>query len=150
MQLDALMDHGPIVAQEVCPMIWEDENPPRGSVLEDILAHQGGKLLANVLPHWKDGKITPIAQDHARATFCRKITKADGHIDLSTDPLLAIRKIRAFDIWPGTYFFVQHNDRDMRIRIAQAHIDDGALIIDRVVPEGKNEMGYEDFKRGFK
>lgn len=150
MQLDAEMDHGPLIAQEEYPVQWEATNPPKGSVLEDMLAHQGGKLLASILSNWCAGKLQASAQDHDKATFCKKISKEDGRIDLSGDTLLNLAKIRAFDAWPGTFFFVKHGERDIRVRITEAHIDNDTLCIDRVVPEGKKEMAYSDFLRGLK
>ena len=39
---------------------------------------------------------------------------------------------------------------NMRVRITEAHFDGGNLIIDRVVPEGKKEMRYDDFLRGMR
>lgn len=150
MLLDAAMDHGPIILQEKYPLTWEPTDPPRGSVLEDALAHQGGKMLAKILPEWTMGKISSHEQNHDAATFCKKITKEDGHIDLSGDPLMNIAKIRAYDAWPGTFFFVKHGEREIRVRITEAHIEDGKLVIDRVIPEGKKEMNHADFLRGIK
>lgn len=150
MQLDALMDHGPIIAQEKYPEEWEAANPPKGSALEDALAHQGGKLLAHILPGWIKGELPAIAQDHSKATICKKITKEDGHIALDGDVYTTIAKIRAYDVWPGTFFFVHHNGRDVRVRITEAHVESGTLLIDRVIPEGKKDMSYTDFMRGLK
>lgn len=150
MLLDALMDHGPVIAQEKYPSTWEHNDPPRGSVLEEALAHQGGKLLAIILPQWESGMIKAQEQAHDMATFCNKITKDDGRIDLFDEPLQNIAKIRAYDAWPGTFFFIKHSDRTIRVRIAEAHIAQGELVIDRVVPEGKKEMNYADFQRGIK
>lgn len=150
MLLDADMDHGPIIAQEKYAEDWSKENPPKGSFLEHALAHQGGKLLAKILPAWISGTLHATTQQHALATFCAKITKEDGRIDITSDPFAAIAKIRAYDVWPGTFFFVQHAGRDIRVRISDAHINDGKLVIDKVIPEGKKEMQYADFLRGLK
>ncbi len=150
MKLDEEMDHGPIIAQEHFTEPLDPKNPPKGSALEEQLAHEGGKLLAHILPNWISGTITAIPQDHTKATYCKKITKEDGLIQLDADPLVNISKIRAYDSWPGTYFFVEHNGKQIRVRITEAHIAGDKLSIDRVTPEGKKEMGYDDFKRGLK
>lgn len=150
MQLDAEMDHGPIIAQEKYKTSWERSDPPKGSVLENALAHQGGKLLTDLLPGWIAGERKAVPQNHDAATFCAKITKEDGRVDIAGDPITTLAKIRAYDAWPGTFFFVKHGDRDLRVRITEAHIDEGKLIIDRVIPEGKKEMSYPDFLRGLK
>ena len=47
-------------------------------------------------------------------------------------------------------FFVERNGKRMRVRVTEANYQSGALVITRVVPEGKREMSYEDFLRGTK
>jgi methionyl-tRNA formyltransferase len=144
MLLDEEMDHGPIVAQrERILKNW----PPKGSELTRDLAHFGGALLAEIIPEWMDG-LKAGAQDHAHATYTKKITKADGLLDLSGDPLQNYRKIQAYDEWPGAFFFTEYNGKIIRVRITEAHYEEGNLTIDRVVPEGKKEMRYSDFLRG--
>lgn len=146
MQLDEEMDHGPVIAQrERIIANW----PPRGSELTRDLAHFGGKLLAEIIPEWLNG-LKAFPQDHSRATFTKKITKEDGLIDLSGDPLLNYKKIRAYDEWPGAYFFLERNGKDTRVKITDAEYKNGSLTILRVIPEGKKEMSYEDFLRGAK
>lgn len=147
MQIDEQVDHGPIVAQEKISIPnW----PPKGSVLEETLGTLGAKLLVKTIPEWIAGNITPREQNHDEATFTKKITKESGHISLTDDPALSLRKIRAFDVWPRVYFTTERGGRNIRVVITEAHITDGTLIIDRVIPEGKKEMEYEAFLRGQK
>lgn len=147
MLLDEKMDHGPILAQARIEL-EESEWPPRGTLFDELMAHAGGQLLAETIPAWLAGEITPEEQDHTKATFSHKITKAMGEIDLADDPYKNLLKIRAFDGWPGTYFFHEHNGKRIRVKIIDARLaDDGSLKILRVVPEGKKEMSYEDFMR---
>lgn len=149
MLLDEEMDHGPLLAQKKLPGVNLDiEHLPRGGELEEALAHLGGVLLTETIPLWITGEIAPVPQDHARATYTKKITKEDGAIDLGGDPEKNYRKIRAFDPWPGTYFFAERGGKKTRVRIADARLEGGTLVITRVVPEGKREMPYEDFLRG--
>lgn len=144
MELDADMDHGPVVAQrERIRNDW----PPKGSELTRDLAHFGGNLLADIIPEWMNG-LRGHPQDHERATFTKKIKKEDGLIDPKGDPLMNLKKIRAFDDWPGAYFFTEHGGRNIRIRVTEATLQDGKLQILRVIPEGKKEMDYQDFLRG--
>ncbi len=147
MCMDAELDHGPILAQEratFAPSEW----PLRGHILDELLARAGGRLLANIVPKWLAGSITPIEQDHTAATFCTKITKEMGKINHADDPYQNLLKIRAFDGWPGTYFFVEKQGREIRVKIVDAELNaDRSLNITRVVPEGKKEMSYEDFLR---
>src|SRR3989344_4682649 len=72
MLLDEKMDHGPLVAQKKVPI---DPWPPHGKTLDDLLAHEGGKLLAQVLPLWVAGEIETREQNHDLATYCKQFEK---------------------------------------------------------------------------
>ncbi len=146
MQLDAKMDHGPIVAQ--MPMDITPENwPIPGRELDLALAHMGGALLAATIPLWVAGKITPLEQDHNQATFTKKMTKADGELKLDPHNLpigdtayQTLLKIRAYDGFPGTFFMHQGK----RIKITKASLSsDGSLVIEKIIPEGKAETSFE-------
>lgn len=147
MRIDAEMDHGPIVRQEKVSI----ENwPPYSSDLEKILGIRGGQMLSEILPKWMNGEIKEIEQDHSKATLCGKIEKSDGEINLLEDPIKNLRKIRAYHVWPGAYFFQNHKDKKIRVNIKSAHIENELLILEKVVPEGKKEMSFEDFKKGLR
>jgi methionyl-tRNA formyltransferase len=147
MELTLGMDEGPLLAQKEFP-IAREEWPLRGSALDELLAKEGGKLLASLLPAWVEGTLTPTPQT-GEPTYCAKISKDMGLLDLTADPYQNLLKIRAFDGWPGTYFFVTKNDTQMRVKVVDAELaEDGTLRITRVIPEGKKEMPYEDFLRG--
>lgn len=154
MLIDEEVDHGPIVAQE---KIVVEDWPPKASELEETLGTLGGKLLVKTIPEWTLGKITPREQDHDEASYIKKITKQSGHIDVDDDPERMYRKIRAFDIWPRAYFLFKRKslrpgresaDSEIRVIVTEAHIEEGKLIIDRIIPEGKREMTYAEFLRG--
>ncbi|OHA58117.1 MAG: methionyl-tRNA formyltransferase [Candidatus Vogelbacteria bacterium RIFOXYD1_FULL_44_32] len=142
MQVDAEMDHGPILAQEKFPLTDQDY-----FALRDQTAMLGAQMFARILPDFVAGKIRAVAQDHTLATFTTKIKKTDGVIDLTGDPIQNYRKIRAYADWPGTYFFVEKDSKKMRILIKKAHLENGQLILDRVLPEGKKEMGWSNFQK---
>ena len=145
MQMDEKMDHGPIVAQAKIELDQKDW-PPRGNMFDELMAHAGGELLAEVIPAWIGGEIEAEKQDHEKATYCKKITKEMGEIDLDDDPYQNLLKIRAFDGWPGTYFFTERDGKNIRVKITDAELTkDGALNILKVIPEGKKEIKYEDF-----
>ncbi len=147
MLLDPEMDHGPILAQTNVD-IPEKEWPMRGRELDMLLAEKGGILLRDTLPSYLDSTLAPTPQNHDVATFCEKITKEMGEIVLTDDPYQNLLKIRAFDGWPGTFFFTEKNGKKIRVKIIDAELDhSGALHILRVIPEGRNEMSYEDFVR---
>lgn len=143
MVLDEEMDHGPIVAQKEIPLghtIGKNE-------LSEKLFRLGGQMLSEIIPKWVSGKIKAMPQDENKATYTRKISKEDGLIDLAGDPILNFRKIRAYQGWPGTYFFADKNGAKIRVVIKEAELKDGKLVMKKVVPEGKREMDYEIFAK---
>ncbi|MBX4210656.1 methionyl-tRNA formyltransferase [Candidatus Parcubacteria bacterium] len=144
MRLDAEMDHGPIIAQkEITISPW----PPRVDILEETLGREGGKLLADTIPDWEGGKLKEKPQDHNKATYTTKISKDDGLLDLNNDSFINYKKIQAYYGWPGAYFFAENKGKKMRVIVKDATYSNGELEITRVIPEGKNEMSYADFKK---
>lgn len=145
MLLDAGMDSGPILAQkEIGLTNW----PTKASELEKILGTEGGKLLCEIIPKWINGEIKPKEQNHSEATFSKKISKEDGFIDLNDNAYKNLLKIRAFEKWPGTYFFANRHNKQIRIKITDADIENNELVIKKIIPEGKKEMLYKDFLLG--
>jgi len=140
MLMSETMDAGPIVSQARIE-IGEEDWPLKGSMLEDLLATEGGNFLAETLPHWIAGEIEALPQDEAKATFTRKFTDEDAKLDLTGDSRNNLLKICAFDKNPRAYFI----DDNKRIIVTEAHLLDGKLVIDRVIPEGKREMPYAQY-----
>lgn len=136
MKLDKEMDHGPIVSQA---SITLDEWPVRARDLEELLAREGGSLLAESIPPYMSGELKPTDQDHASATFTKKIVKEDGLIDLSADGYQNYLKYCAYDEWPGSFFFKD----EKRIKIVDAELKNGGFVPLRVIPEGKAEQDYK-------
>lgn len=148
MLVDERLDHGPILAQEITN-IEENEWPLDGQMLDERLARQGGRLLAETIPDWIEGNIDPQEQDHDAATFCTKITKEMSELTLDPHKLPTgseayqmFLKICAFSGWPETFFV--HNGKRVKIKEAQLGAS-GALEILRVVPEGKKEISFEAY-----
>lgn len=147
MLLDEEMDHGPIVAQDEV-VLKEEVWPPYFSKLEEELAILGGRLLVATIPRFIADEISPQEQDHAKATFTKKIKKEDGLLNLNGDPKLNFRKVRAFAEWPRAHFFQERKGKKMRVIATKAALEDGKLILKKVIPEGGKEMSYEEFLRG--
>lgn len=99
MQLDEGMDTGPVVAQEQAE-IGPDETA--GELTARLFAH-GGVLMARTLREGADGRVEAVAQDEARATYSRKLEKADGEIDFTRPAAELHNRVRAMDPWPGAY-----------------------------------------------
>jgi methionyl-tRNA formyltransferase len=149
MQIEETMDTGPILIQKEIKF-EEGEWPIGRNKLEHILAIEGARLFAHIYKEWLAGVIDPIIQNESEATYCKKIKKEDGQIDLQDDPYQNLLKIRALEGWPTTYFYTNRNGRDTRVIVTDAKIENNTLKILKVIPEGKKEMPYEDFLRGTK
>lgn len=144
MVLDAEMDHGPIVAQERLDI----PNWPLGRMeLSELLARTGGRMAAQALPAWVAGTITATPQQHEFATYTRKTEKEDGLIDPEGPARANYLKYCAYEGWPGLYFFIQKNGKDMRVKVTKAIYENDTFVIERVIPEGKKEMAYTDLLR---
>ena len=138
MLIDKKMDHGPVLVQEeYTPEIW----PPNARDLDNYLFTRGGALLAEILPQYLTGDVFLKEQNHDEATYCKLFTKEDGLLNLDDDPYQNLLKIHAYAGWPGTFFF----SNDVRITVTQAHIENDALVLDEVIPEGKKKMSYETY-----
>jgi len=147
MQMDEKMDHGPILAQEALK-ISTDQWPMHGNELDTSLSKLGGKLLAQTVPAYISGEIIPTEQFHDAATYCGRLDRSMGELILDPNNLPAgneahqtLLKIRAFEGFPGTFFI--HEGK--RIKITAAHIDTNKLQIDKIIPEGKQEMDFEKY-----
>lgn len=128
------LDAGDILAQEtteIAPAETARELRPR-------LIGMGANLLADTLPAYLQGGITPVVQDASRASRAYKIKKEDGLIDRDAPAEVNWNKYRAYADSIGTYFY----ENGKRIKITSASFKDGKFIVERVVPEGKREIAY--------
>jgi methionyl-tRNA formyltransferase len=140
------LDAGDILAmQEVAiePTETTKELRPR-------LISIGAELLADTLPNYLAGEITGVPQDAALATRARKISKAERELSLSAPALENWNKYRAYAESPGTHFFVEKDGVRTRVKIVRAKLEDGAFVIERVIPEGRKETDFAEFMRNSK
>jgi len=143
MRLDKEMDHGPILAQKKAELhTW----PVDQETLGKTLAHEGTKLIAQILPSLLDGSLREIEQEHNKATYTKKITKEDGLLDFADDPYKNFLKFNALKGWPGTYFFAEIQGRRTRILVTDAVYENNSFIVKKVVPEGKKEMDWASIR----
>jgi len=165
-KMEYKLDSGPIIALEKVAILPDEKAPD----LRKRLIKIGGELLVKILktpsasghslqeqytfwlPESSKGlavgfhpDFTPFAggekQNESQATFCKKIKKEDGLIDLGDDAIKNYNKFRAYATWPRTFFF-QNNKR---IIITDAELVNGKFVIKKVLPEGKKEISWQDF-----
>lgn len=140
-QLTKKMDEGDIVARKKIKILPKDNY----LTLERKLAYLGAELVNEKIDSYVRGKIKPQPQK-GKPTYTRFITKEDGRVDFVLDsPQEIWNKYRSFFAWPGIYFETQGK----KIKITKLEFKDERLLIRKVVPEGKKEMSFAEFLRGY-
>lgn len=142
-QLVYQLDAGDILASVEVPIDAHETTRE----LRPRLVATGAELLVSLLPSFEDGTATRTPQDHTQATRCGKILKSEGELNLEDDAQKNWNTYRALAESPGTYFFVDRHGKRMRVKILTAHFNGTVFTPDRVIPEGKQEMSYQDFMR---
>lgn len=128
------LDAGDIIAQKSTPIgSFETARELRPRLIE-----MGAALLADTLPIYLAGEITPTAQDASLATHSHKLSKEDGLLSLDAPAEINWNKYRAYSDTIGTYFIKDGK----RNKITAATFKDGKFVVERVIPEGKNEIAY--------
>jgi len=136
-KMEYKMDTGPIIIQKKIKIEPNETTP----LLHKVLIKNGAELLVKILPDFINGKIKLISQNKDEATYCKKIKKEDGLVNLETDsPNTLYNKFRAYITWPRIFFF----KNGKRIIITDAKLENGKFIMKKIIPEGKKEMDYKN------
>ena len=106
------------------------------------------QLLIDTIPDWINGRLQAQRQNETGATYTKIIKKEDGQINWARPAAEIERQVRAFNPWPGTYTFWKKDKLSARLKILEASMENGKLMLVRVQPEGKRPMSFEDFLRG--
>jgi len=144
--MDEKIDHGEIISNS---KFLISNKKTTYQELNKKLAELGVKLLIKTIPKWINKEIKTKPQDHSKATYTKILKREDGKIDWSKPGREIERQIRAFNPWPGTFTFIKHKNKTLRIKVLEANIKDNKLIIKKLQPEGKKAMSFEEFKRGY-
>jgi len=161
MKMDQGVDTGAIINQ--CPMKIEDDDT--AGTLSEKLSHLGADLLIETLPRYLSGELKPQLPDESKATYASMLKKADGLLDFTEPVEKLVRRVHAFDSWPGTFF--EWNGGMLKIQRAHAEPGNasagqrlvyrdqpavgapgGLLILDEVQPAGKKSMSGGAFLSG--
>src|SRR5262245_51076826 len=94
-QMDPGMDTGDMLLQEAMA-IGADET---AGELSARMADLGASILLRTLDHLDT--ITPVPQDHARATAAPRIKKEDGWLHLAEPARALVDRVRGVNPWPG-------------------------------------------------
>ena len=161
MQLDEGLDSGPVLLQ-IPHTIEPDET---GGELSAHLAEVGAQALVEALALWDQGALHPVPQDHRRATYAPKLTRATAQVRWSDPAERIARLIRGLDPKPGAWTELAGSEIKLfGARVGEQQGDpgevlnaDGRLLImagrgavevEEVQPAGKPRMAAADWLRG--
>lgn len=162
MAMDETMDHGDVYLIKRVKIDDSDS-------LETLTAKLS-LISAEILPHTlkdiESGVLTPLHQNHAKATYCHKIEKEDGKIDFNKSAAEIKNMLRAFTPWPG--IFTEFNGKKLKIveatvsndkiepgkfkaegKILKIGTANGSLVPSKLQIEGKNVMDAAAFVNGY-
>jgi methionyl-tRNA formyltransferase len=166
MLMDEGLDTGDILLSKKIKIYPHDTS----ATLHDRLADLSADLLIQTIESFETGDITPIPQDHTRATYAPLLKKNDGHInwEMSAENIEAF--IRGMTPWPGAFTF--HGNKRLKIFKAMPMIIDtvetpgtvikrfpgelcvatgkGVLSVIDIQGESGKRLLVEDFLRGYK
>ena len=166
MMMDVEMDTGDILEKTVVKLDPEET----GGSLFDRLSLLGGDLILSTLSKLEKGEITPVPQDHEKATYVKKISKSMGDIDWTMDAVSIERLVRGLNPWPSA--FTRWNGKMLKIWEAKVIPDPdvklpcgsvisasdeglkiqtgaGVLCVTSLQLEGKKRMDTAAFLRGY-
>lgn len=119
-QIDALPDHGPIIAQipfEIAPYDTADSFYRKAFSL-------AATNLSSVLKTYLLNPKSLVPQNHSLRSYFPKLSKADAQINWSWSPAKIDRFIRALNPWPIAWTFVTDAKGNcIKMKIFSAHLN---------------------------
>jgi methionyl-tRNA formyltransferase len=161
MRMDKGLDTGPIINQRSIA-IAPDET---AGTLSDKLAELGASLLIDTLPGYLSGELKPEKQSDTGVTTTSLLTKKEGLLETNLIADVLVRKVRAFNPWPGAYILWKNQP----LKIHRAHVASGfsspgklsihnglpavgtafkLLVLDEIQPAGKKAISGAEFLHG--
>ena len=163
LSIDSQIDHGPLLAQTKEKIHSRDNQESLAKRLFKI----GAETLTDTLPLYLSKQITPMPQNHQKATFTKLLNRDDGYIEYKAlekavnqggpKAVKIERKIRAYHPWPGTFTKLkvksaswrtklkgeERKSESKRMKILRAHLESDRLILDQIQLEGKNPTNWD-------
>lgn len=145
-------------------LISDDDNQ---QTLSEKLSGVSASIIPSILVDIKAGLFSPIPQDESKATYCKKITKKDGLVDLEKSAVEIKNMMRAYTPWPGVFIEIKGKnlkiidmdiDENQSLRAGAFKVEDrrlkigtkkGVLLPKVVQLQGKKEMEITDFLNGY-
>ncbi len=164
MYLEKGLDTGDMILKAQVP-VPEDMT---ASMLHDVLAEVGGKVLIETVERFRRGDLSAEKQDESLACYAHMLTKAEGEIDWKLTAEEVYNRVRGLNSWPMAFSYLDGRRFviDM-VRLSEGGgdageviaVDDGGLTvacgqgavrIENVKFEGKGKMTVKDYLRGHK
>jgi len=174
MKIDEKMDHGPIVSQFQEEILDSDNAKSLG----DRIFSRSADVLVNLLTPYLQGKINLNSQDDSEASYTTLLKKEHGYIppqilkgildnkkvskvwkidfikDFETkpSPTSLDNFVRAVSPWPGAWteiYIDKYRKEQKRLKIIEGHIKEDKYEIGKVQLEGKLEVTWEEFQKGY-
>jgi methionyl-tRNA formyltransferase len=159
-RMDEGMDTGPILLQEAVEVADHDDAGSLGARLAEV----GGELLVRALDGIEEGSLREQPQDPSGATLAPKLGPDEEWIDWSEGADAAWRRVRALAPDPAARTrFAGKLVKVLRVTPVEGAGEPGAVlqadpltvaaggdavVLDRVIPEGRRPMSGADFARG--
>ncbi|MDP9900279.1 methionyl-tRNA formyltransferase [Variovorax ginsengisoli] len=170
MQMDAGLDTGDMLLREAIAI--GDDSTAR---LHDRLAGLGGRMIVDALARAAAGTLQRTPQPVEGVTYAHKVEKHEAQIDWTQDAATLVRRVRAFDPFPGASsaldgetvkFWAAHRQPDavggagpageapgtvLAVGPAGIHVatGDGVIVLTELQRAGGKRLAAADFLRGF-
>lgn len=155
MLIEPSLDTGKLITYKHLDIESNDTTPS----LTDKLIGLSNQLLLEYMPKYINGEVKAKMQPHPnRATYSRKLTKADGIIDWEKPAAQIEREVRAYSGWPKSRTKIGDND----IIVTNAHVADKPedkldilagdgkyLSIDELIAPSGRKMRANDYINGY-
>lgn len=167
--LSEKMDDGDILSQ----IEYKIDSRYTSGELYELLFNFASENLPSVIKKYLSGEIKPVTQDHSLATYTYSKTnpkhtfifKEDALVDWNQTVEKIERSVRAFNPWPIAWTYLkdlesagilsekielkEYVNKDLKVKIFKSQVVDGKLKIDELQVEGKNKVGWKEFKNGY-
>jgi methionyl-tRNA formyltransferase len=149
MQMDEGLDTGDMLLRRPCPIAPDDT----AQTLHDKLAGMGAGCIREALRLLPEGRLAPVKQDEAVATYAAKLLKSEAQIDWRQEARQIERAVRAYNPFPVCHA----GFNGVALKIWQAALQKGAqgeagnvLAVDKrgiTVACGKDALRLEVLQR---
>jgi methionyl-tRNA formyltransferase len=112
MVMAAGLDSGDILLQSTTPIHPEET----AQDLHDRLAVMGADLIVTTIEQLNQNRLTPVPQDHAKATYVGRLQKSHGRINWDLPAPGVCAHINAMTPWPGAFTWL----KGKRVKIFKA------------------------------